>query len=260
MEAVLNLIQTVVLLLVLLGALSLILSGRREVRLVLFAFAVVCALLSNLYWLTYDTLRPEQRMPFAANEIGEWAMFLLLGAAFPVRSKSPSVKKIMFFAALFSAANAALWIAWSGEWVEDIITGAVFAYFLCNLFGNIKAEEAFPLWEWRLFFVLCPILVAVQMIIFFVPEQSKLPLDLFCYGLMFGVAALLLIRAFLRLAGRIPGASSAVPEVFSFYAWATITLYMSSGAFYTAALLLVTISFPMMLTALKTEEEPLCKA
>ena len=116
MEVVFNLIQTAVLLLVFLGTLRLLGSGMREVRTVLFAFAVASVLLSNLYWLAYDILRPGTRMPFAANEIGEWALFLLLGAALNTQSERMNAKREMLFAALFTAANAALWIAWSGEW------------------------------------------------------------------------------------------------------------------------------------------------
>ena len=252
LEVILNLIQTAVLLLVFLGTLRLLGTGRREVRTVFFAFALASAVLSLLYWLAYDILRPDTRMPFAANEIGEWALFLLLGAALRTQSEIPSAKREVFCAALFTAANAALWIAWSGEWVEDILTGAAFGYFLCTLAARIKQTEAFPAWEWRLFGISCPVLVAAQAAIFFVPEPVKQPLDLFCYLLLFAVAALLLMRAVrsLKSGGQ---SASAVPHAFAAYAWTTITLYMSSGGFYIAALLLSTLCFPMMLLALRKE-------
>ena len=252
LEVILNLVQTVVLFLVFLGTLRLLGTGRREAPAVLFAFAVASALLSNLYWLAYDILRPGTRMPFAANEIGEWAMFLLLGAALRTQSAAPSVKRETFFAALFTAANAALWIAWSGEWVEDILTGASFGYFLCSLAARIRQTEAFQAWEWRVLGVACPVLVAAQAAIFFVPEPVKQPLDLFCYLLLFALAAVLLIRAFrsLRKGGQ---STPLVLQAFAAYAWTTITLYMSSGGFYIAALLLSTLCFPMMLLALRKE-------
>ena len=80
----------------------------------------------------------------------------------------------------------------------------------------------------------------------------KRPLDLFCYCLLFAVAALLMIRAFrsLRNGGQ---SSSVVPEAFAAYAWATITQYMSSGWLYITALLLATLCFPMMFLALRKE-------
>ena len=123
---VFNLFFTAILLLVFLGTLRLLASEKRDARTVLFAFAVASVLLSNLYWLAYDILRPGTRMPFAANEIGEWALFLLLGAAVRTQPEAPSAKREVFCAALFTAANVALWIAWSGEWIQDILTGAAF--------------------------------------------------------------------------------------------------------------------------------------
>ncbi|MBQ8075900.1 MAG: hypothetical protein IJ237_07940 [Oscillospiraceae bacterium] len=251
-EVVFNLFFTAILLLVFLGALRLLESGKREARTVFFAFAVASVLLSNLYWLAYDILRPGTRMPFAANEIGEWALFLLLGAALHTQSEVPSAKREVFCAALFTAANVALWIAWSGEWIQDVLTGAAFGYFLCSLVAQIKLAEVFPAWEWRLFGISCPVLVAMQTAIFFIPEPVKQPLDLFCYCLLFTVAAVLLIRAFqtLRSSGQ---PSSAVLEAFAAFAWASITQYMSSGWFYIAALVLSTLCFPLMLLALRKE-------
>ena len=252
MEVILNLIQTAVLLLVFLVTFRLLGTGRREVHIVFFAFAVASALLSNLYWLVYDILRPGTRMPFAANEIGEWAMFLLLGATLNTQSERLIAKREMLAAALFTAANVALWIAWSGEWVEDILTGAAFGYFLCTLSAQIKQTEAFPSWEWWGLDAVCPVLIAAQTAIFFVPEPMKQPLDLFCYLLLFAVAAVLLIQAIRSLTSGGQSAS-AVLETFAAYAWATITLYMSSGGFYIAALLLATLCFPLMLLSLKKE-------
>ena len=251
-DVILNLFFTALLLLVFLGTLRLLASEKRDARMVLFAFAVASVLLSNLYWLAYDILRPGTRMPFTANEIGEWALFLLLGAALNTQSERLNARREMLFAALFTAANVALWIAWSGEWVEDILTGAAFGYFLCSLAAQIKLAEGFPAWEWRLFGVACPVLIAAQTAIFFVPEPVKQPMDLFCYCLLFAVMAFLLIRG-LRSLRSGEGASSAVLEAFAAYAWATITQYMSSGMFYYAALLLAFLCFPLMLLALKKE-------
>jgi len=252
MEVVFNLIQTAVLLVVFLGTLRLLLTDKHEARAVLFAFAVASGLLSNLYWLAYDILRPGTRMPFAANEIGEWAMFLLLGATLRTQSEYPSAKREILLAALFTAANVVLWILWSGEWVDDILTGVAFGYFLCCLAAQLKQSEAFPAWGLRLLGVSCPVLIAAQTTIFFAPEAMKKPLDLFCYCLLFAVAAVLLVRALRSLVGG-GRARSAVPEAFAAYAWTVVTLYMSSGGFYIAALLLATLCFPMMLLALKTE-------
>ena len=252
MEVVFNLLFTAVLFLVFVWTLRLLVLEKREAHVVLFAFAVASVLLSNLYWLAYDILRPGTRMPFAANEIGEWALFLLLGAALNTQSERLNAKREMLGAALFTAANVALWIAWSGEWIQDILTGVAFGYFLCSLTARIKQAEIFPAWEWRLFGISCPVLVAAQSAIFFVPEPMKQPLDLFCYCLLFAMLAVLMIRA-LRSLRSGEQSTSAVPHAFAAYAWTSITMYMSSGWFYITALLLSTLCFPMMLLALRKE-------
>ena len=92
-DVVLNLIMTAVMFLVFLGTLWLLRTEKREARTVLFAFAVACMLLSGLYWLSYGVLRPGTRMPFAANEIAESAMFLLFGAALKIGTMQ-TIKRI----------------------------------------------------------------------------------------------------------------------------------------------------------------------
>ena len=251
-DVFLNLFETAVLLFVFLGTIRPLVRGGRSLRMVFFAFAVACALLSNFYWLAYDILRPGTRMPFAANEIGEWALFLLLGASLRIESRLSHAKWEMLCAALFAAANAALWIAWSGEWVEDILTGAAFGYFLCCLVAMIKQEGAFSVREWRLLGAACLVLIAAQTATFSAPDTMRRPLDLFCYILLFAVAAFLLLRAIweLRSGGQAP---LAVCRTFAAFAWGVAAMYMSAGGFYIAALLLTTLCWPMLLLALRKE-------
>ena len=251
-EVMLNLSQSVVLLFVFFETIRQLVREQRNLRMVFFAFAVACVLLSNFYWLAYDILRPETRMPFAANEIAEWALFLLLGTSLRTKPTYPSKKLDMLCTALFAEANAALWIAWSGEWVEDVLTGAVFVYFLCRLVAQLRADGVFARWEWRLLAPVSFLIVAAQAAIFFVPDAMRHTLDLLCYCLLFGVAAFLFIKAILVIK-RGGQAKSAVGCAFSTFAWSVITMYMSAGWFYIAALLLATLCYPMMLLALREE-------
>ena len=89
------------------------------------AFALACLLLSDLYWIAWALLEPEARMPFAVNEIGECAVFLLLAAA--MRTQLADAPRFAgartLLPALFTACNVGLWIAWSGEWRQDVVTG-----------------------------------------------------------------------------------------------------------------------------------------
>ena len=114
-----------VMLFVLIFAVRRIVFGERKMKLVYFAFGMTSFLLSDLYWLVYGVVRPGTRMPFAANEIAEWAMFLMfaasLDAAVPKPRRLPPGK--MLAAAIFTLGNTLLWIGWSGEWIQDVLTG-----------------------------------------------------------------------------------------------------------------------------------------
>ena len=82
--AILDLVRSIVLFAIFLRASHYLRLGRNKLSIVFFTLAIASILLSDLYWLAYDILRPETRMPFAANEISEWALFLLLGATIKV--------------------------------------------------------------------------------------------------------------------------------------------------------------------------------
>ena len=251
MEVFAAVFQIAVLAGVLFGTFRLLTAGKGSLRVVFFAFASACVLLSELYWLVYDLLRPETRMPFAANEVCEWALFLLLGAS--LNADRPALQSSarweMLGVALFTAANTALWIAWSGEWVQDILTGLCFGYFLCCLAAHMKRDRTFTVMHWRLAGLVCLVLIAAQMATFFVPEAVKQPLELFCYILLFAGAVYLLVRAVLGLRRGV-----SVCPAFAALAWVVTTMYMSAGGWYLAALFLCSLCFPLMLLALRKEE------
>ena len=235
---------------VLFGTLRLLTTAKGSLRLVFFAFATACVLLSELYWLVYALLRPDTRMPFAANEVCEWALFLLLGAALNTDCPAlqTSARREMLGSVLFTAANTALWIAWSGEWVQDILTGLCFGYFLCCLTAHIKRDGSFSAAEWRIAGFVCLVLIAAQTATFFVPETLKQPLDLFCYVLLFAGAVYLMVRTVLWLRR-----GAAICPPFAALAWVVTTMYMSAGGWYLAAVFLCSLCFPLMLLALWKE-------
>ena len=253
-EVILNLLQTAVLVFVFLETIRLLARSEHSVQLVFYGFAAASVLLSDLYWLAYDVLRPETRMPFAANEIGEWAMFLLLGAALTARHpiRFQSAKRELVGAILFAAACTALWIAWSGEWVQDILTGVSLGYFLCALVSRIRLEAAFSTRDWLRLGSTCCILIVAQTAIFFVPGSAAKPLDLFCYVLLFAAALAFLVRAVLTLRKE-DSPTQGVCHAFAAFAWLITAMYMSSGGFYFAAFVLATLCLPLMLVALKKE-------
>ena len=250
-------------------ALPLIREGSRPMTTALFIFSVVSFMLSLAYWLTYSLIRPEGRMPFAANEIGEIAWFLLLASTLEsiFRDSYIPSKKEIAFAILFTAASVALWIGWSGEWAQDIIVGFAFGYFLCTCVRALKQSGAFERNGWILLGVSCGSIILAQTGTFHVPEAIKRPLDHVCYVLMFAVLIGLFVKA-VRLAKENVGTEKVAHEgasrdtkstlamSFSVCAFGFSTLYMSSGWFYIAALVLCLATLPLMLIALRREVSP----
>lgn len=253
-EALMDIIRSVVLTGVLFGAVRLIALKSNTLCVVFYALAVACILFSDIYWIVYDILRPETRMPFAANEIAEWAMFLLLGESLKsFSSEYVYVRRFdILFTIAFVIANIALWIGWSGEWAQDILTGASLAYFLCVLVVQIRQNKAFTALQWRIMLVACIVLIAGQTCTFLTDGDVKNAFDLSCYVLLFLIATALIGKT---IASLIEGKETrqTVCYAFASFAWAVITLYMSGGGFYVAAMAFTAICFPLMLLSLKKE-------
>ncbi|MBR1650794.1 MAG: hypothetical protein IJ691_06485 [Lachnospiraceae bacterium] len=135
-------IQVVLLMFVIVASVRLLKRGNNIFLTILFLFSIVSWLLSDLYWLAFDVLRSGEHMPLAANELGECAMFLLLSTA--ISKYKNKEEKISVFAALFASiftvANTALWIIWSGEWLQDIVCG-ISLFGLLSTFLQICEEK-----------------------------------------------------------------------------------------------------------------------
>lgn len=233
---------------------ALLKSGKNPMTAALFLFALLSLMLSFVYWLTHTWMRPEMRMPFAANEVGEIAWFLLLASALETvfRKGVISAKKEIAFTLLFAAASVALWIGWSGEWIQDLVFGLAFGYFLCTCVRALKQTDALNKTEWRILGLACGAIILAQTGTFFVSESFKQPLDYFCYALMF--ASLLWLFAKSLLAQKNNKDTKAVLALsFAVSAYSFSTLYMSAGWFYLAALAFCLVTLPLMLRALRRE-------
>lgn len=253
-DVFLDILRSIVLFIVFIISFSRLRLKKDRLCMVFFSMAVASLFLSDIYWMVYDSLRAEMRMPFAANEISEWAFFMLLGASLNDK-KTIDFKKAkveMVCAVLFAVANVVFWIGWSSEWIQDIVTGIVFAYFICIVVAKMKTEEAFLTWQWIALGIDCLLLVAGQTATFLVPEQIKRPVDLCCYGLLLSTVAVFILRAFLSFRDKIDR-EKGVCYSFSSFAWIVVTMYMSEGIFYNIAMALSIICFPLMYFSLKRE-------
>ena len=235
-------------------SLNLIKKGKEPITVALFMFAMVSFMFSLSYWLAYNLIRPDSRMPFAANEIGEIAMLLLLASVLETafRGSSVSAKKEIFLTIIFAASSVALWIGWSGEWIQDILFGTAFGYFLCTCVRSMKQADALNNNEWFVLGIFGAVLIICQAGTFFIPEGSKKTLDYFCYILMFSFQIWIFSKSIIMLKNS-SDTKAILSLAFFVCAFSFSTLYMSSEWFYLAALMFCLGTLPLMLFALKKE-------
>lgn len=230
------------------------LSFRRSMAPVYFCFSLVSSLMSGLYWVAYDLLRPDSRMPFAANEFGEIGAFLLLASVLNAvfRGRFAAARKEIVCAALFAAVCTALWIGWSGEWIEDVLAGLSFGYLLCCCVRSLKQSGALCKLEWGLLGASSALLALAQGFTFLLPEPWSRSADYAAYGITFAVLVCCMFKlAFALYRDRNRPAQFALSV--SCYAWTVSTMYMSTGLFYLAAQLIMIASVPIMLITLRRE-------
>ena len=231
---------------------------RRQPRSMLVFFSLLAAVsivFSNLYWITYDLMRPGVRMPFAANEISEGAIFLLFVSALmsAVRVKLRDALPLVLLTMAFTLANVLFWIGWSGEWFQDIFTGLVLGYFLCIIAAALKKENACSRHEWWGIGILSAVLVLGQTGTFLAPKPVRHPLDLACYACMqIGAIFFFILRFRAGRAGKNP--ETVLILSFAFFAWMSVSMYMSAGIFYVAAELELCLSLLLLLTAIRKKE------
>ena len=235
-------IQAVVLLVLIILMLTKAGGSKNMLLSAFYVFSLISLLLSDLYWIAYSFLRPGTRMPFAANEIGESALFLLAGAVLSYafrenKKKAPEA----FVTALFVACNAALWYGWSGELIQDILSGIVLAYYMFVTVNASKYVKAFTNMEFAIFETVAFLLVAMQGLTFILPEKPAFILDRCCYCVMFAGAAYFAFKlvkgVILFKASREQGLCVA----WMAQGWITLSMYMSAGLAYSILLFLFTV-------------------
>ncbi len=249
-----TLIQILVLVYILIRLYRMTVRTGRTVSVIFFSFAIVSSLLSDLYWVVFDLLHPMTRMPFAANEIAEWAIFLSLGATLAGLEGvfGAPARADMIGAILFTAANVALWIAWSGEWLQDILTGILYAYYLIHVVRHMRQTGMLSGMGRIVTGLTCLLILAANAATFAVPKRYTGMLDLAAYVLLILTALYLAVRSVIALTGG-GDPQSAISLAFAANAWNFAFLYMSSGIFYNVAMGFFTFSVLLMYAAIRRE-------
>lgn len=251
---ILLLIHIVILCYVIIGSAQLIPKSNASLLTVFFTFSMVSYLMSNLYWLAYTALRQDARMPFAANEMGEWATILLLAAALSsIVNKIPTIPiSQIIFVWLLTVANVALWIAWSGEWLQDIITGLVMGYFLCTAVHAEYQTRSFTRKELCYLCSTFVIAVVLQTSIFFVSDIIGTYINTISYIVMLICIVFLYAKNLLAIKSHI-NTKAKLTLLFITFSSTITFLWMSDGIFYTIFLVSNMMLLPLMLEALKQE-------
>jgi len=239
-------LQIVMLALLLALSIRMIGKGGGSLAAVHLSFCLALWLMGDLYWIVYDLMRPESRMPFAANEIGEAAVFLMLAAIinFVMAGGTHPPVAYTIGAVLFGIGNTALWIAWSGEWIQDILIGTVFTWLLYSIVRSLVSLQILSGWQWTLLCMLCIGLIAGQSLLFFVENIAGTVIETGVYvilltGIIFFVYRL--IQSYKKKDE--PGVLLTV--AFALIAWVVLGKYMSEGIAYNVFLLLETLILPV---------------
>ena len=163
-----------------------------------YIFGILALALEDIYWIAYDYIRPDARMPFAANEIACSAFLLLFGAAMATKVDKSAPRKMseLIFSILYIVANAVLWIAWSGQWMENIVFAVPYIYYLYYLVRGLRTTEAISSLEEKLFIVINVLIFVPYDITLFTDESKNQLIYNIEYVVIFGLAAYMFIKIF----------------------------------------------------------------
>ena len=240
---------------------SIRLIGREKysAAVIFFAMGAMALTVSLLYWLAYDLLIPgDIRMPFAANEIGESASFLLIAsslkAVFGEKMNLRTKETVLGIA--FTAANVFLWIGWSGEYIQDLVGGAAFGYLVCIMINSLRISRVFSRRTEIAAAVLFALITALALPSIYFPESLREATDAYPYPVIILSTLYFTYRAARSMRGESSGTEAYAAAAFC-YVWCTACMYMCSEPVYFIPNLLSTISVQIMMLSLrKAVNEP----
>ena len=238
------------------GSIRLLRRRPRSLTVFYFHFAIISDLTAMLYWLAFDLLLIQTRMPFAANEFAEAAAFLMLAASLNAAEGGSfrDARTEVALAAVFGVCNAALWVTWNGEWAEFIMGGAAFTYFLCVCARCLKHSGALNRCQWIVLGAGSLVVLLLQLgWIAWAPAHPVM--DHIATAPAVAMVLLWIIRLVRAIRRGESWRRRFILAVCAF-AWCTTVMYMTTGWWYLAAELLNIIITPLMLLQLEREAEP----
>ena len=245
LEIIFTIFQSIILFVIISKAVRLIIEGKNVFLPFFFMLAMTSYLLSNLYWIAYDFLKPDTRMPIACNEIGECAMILLLSAG--LESLLKDKKKVpgeIAFAFLFIGANIASWIAWSGEWLQDILFGIPYVYFFWILIRGIRSRGVLARKELWFAAVMSGSVLVLQIPLLFLEGVPLKFVTMVCLAVMFALMVWCGVKSF---------RSKDFFVTSMFFLWTELAMFLSPEPYYSLAFGANIIVLPMMFMSMKKE-------
>lgn len=244
-------ILTVIVLLA--ATVRLLVHANKSMTAVYFAFTLVSILLSEFYWLAYDILRGDVRMPFAANEFAEAAFFLLLTSSLRTvfRERFPVFDRAILLTALYAVGNIVLWILWNGDWIEALLTGPAYLYFLVMAMFALRQSEAIRRSGQIVLGCAAFASLALMYLAHFIPSVSA-AMNLVNYILLFGVLGAMVL-SFVRALRTGREMRILLALAYCAVVWAQNSLYMSTGWWYAAMEMLYAMTMPAMFFAVRRE-------
>ena len=228
---------------------------NNKVLSVFFTFAMVSYFMSEVYYFAYNLLIPDTRMPFAANEIAEASMILLLCAVLETtlgRERKINLPALIF-STVFIGVNIALWILWSGEWIKNTIFGLPYIYFLYLLIKGVMKTKAASGKEIVIAIVLSVCILAGESIAPAMNDTVRPIIEISCYPFMYILWILICIKAIGMLRKEDKNRGEAVYLSFTLHIWTMLLMFMSSGIFFNIANIMYMLVLPLMYLSFKKE-------
>ena len=252
MEVIALNLQISVLLPVIFFSAKLMKGGKQGIFPAVFTFAMVGLMLSCLYNSLNSLLTQGDRMPFAADEIAECSMLLLLSAGLEsmAREKEKVAIRELIFSIAFIGSNIVLWIAWSGEWIQDILFGLPYVYFLYLILRGVRKTNALTQRETVIAAFLGIGIMIAQLIALGLDEEIGYVMDNVCHVPEFIIIVWLFWKCVRVLKKTNRGEEALFLSLLCFL-WSLLVTYMCGEICYGLALIINTATLPLMLLAMK---------
>ena len=194
-------------------------------------------------------------MPFAANEIAEASMILLLCAVLETTlGKERKINILAFaFSTVFIGINIVLWIFWSEEWIKNILFGLPYIYFLYLLIKGVFKTKAVKNTEIIIAAVLSTVILAGEAIAVSMNDTVRPIVEISCYPLMYLLWIFILVKVIKSLRKENANQGEAIYLSFTLHIWTMLLMFMSADVFYNIANIMYIIVLPLMYLAFKKE-------